>query len=98
MVFGDPTTGSSCVLDMMFPKMSWSFSPNLRVIGVRKGPSYCLINDARQLFDEMSNRMVVDWNLMISGYWNWRNEVEAQEAVELFGDMMNALIQPDDTS
>ncbi|KAM7474248.1 hypothetical protein LguiB_021491 [Lonicera macranthoides] len=34
--------------------------------------------DACQLFDEMPERTVVDSNLMISGYWNWGNEVEAR--------------------
>ena len=34
---------------------------------------YGPVQDARQLFDELSERTVVDWNLMISGYWNCRN-------------------------
>ncbi|KAM0013953.1 putative tetratricopeptide-like helical domain superfamily, DYW domain-containing protein [Helianthus debilis subsp. tardiflorus] len=37
------------------------------------GPIYF----ARKLFDEMPERMVADWNSMISGYWRWGNEVEA---------------------
>ncbi|PWA85212.1 hypothetical protein CTI12_AA152220 [Artemisia annua] len=46
----------------------------------RHGP----IEFARRLFDEMSERMVADWNCMISGYWRWGDEVEADK---LFGSM-----------
>jgi pentatricopeptide repeat protein len=33
---------------------------------------------ARELFDEMHERTLADWNSMISGYWRWGNEVEAR--------------------
>ncbi|KAB1208640.1 hypothetical protein CJ030_MR7G029151 [Morella rubra] len=33
---------------------------------------------ARELFDEMHDRTLADWNSMISGYWKWGNEVEAR--------------------
>ncbi|KAJ8451543.1 hypothetical protein Cgig2_018177 [Carnegiea gigantea] len=35
------------------------------------------IEVARQLFDEMSDRAVADWNSMISGCWRWGLEIEA---------------------
>ncbi|KAD4179583.1 hypothetical protein E3N88_28174 [Mikania micrantha] len=35
------------------------------------------IEFARRVFDEMPERMVADWNSMISGYWRWGNDVEA---------------------
>ncbi|KVI01749.1 pentatricopeptide repeat-containing protein At1g14470 [Cynara cardunculus var. scolymus] len=38
---------------------------------------------ARKLFDEMSERMVADWNSMISGYWRWGNKVEADKLFTL---------------
>ncbi|KAM7469985.1 hypothetical protein LguiA_008168 [Lonicera macranthoides] len=44
---------------------------------------YGLVQDAGQLFDEMSERMIVDWNLMISGYWNWGNEVKARQLFQM---------------
>ncbi|KAK1568570.1 hypothetical protein Q3G72_026111 [Acer saccharum] len=31
---------------------------------------------ARKVFDEMTDRTVVDWNSMISGYWKWGFEAE----------------------
>lgn len=33
---------------------------------------------AREMFDEMRERTLADWNSMISGYWKWGNEVEAR--------------------
>ncbi|KAL8109472.1 pentatricopeptide repeat-containing protein At1g14470 [Apium graveolens] len=41
------------------------------------------IEVARQVFDEMSERTIADWNLMISGYWSWENRVEACGLFEL---------------
>ncbi|XP_059313448.1 pentatricopeptide repeat-containing protein At1g14470 isoform X2 [Lycium ferocissimum] len=38
---------------------------------------------ARELFDEIPERAVADWNAMISGYWNWGNEVEARGLFDL---------------
>lgn len=38
---------------------------------------------AREVFDEMSERSVADWNLMISGYWSWGKRVEACGLFEL---------------
>ncbi|KAK9076994.1 hypothetical protein SSX86_005329 [Deinandra increscens subsp. villosa] len=38
---------------------------------------YGPIDLARKVFDEMPERMVADWNSMISGYWRWGDEVEA---------------------
>nr|XP_016470616.1 PREDICTED: pentatricopeptide repeat-containing protein At1g14470-like [Nicotiana tabacum] len=38
---------------------------------------------ARELFDEMTERAVADWNAMISGYWNWGNEAEARSLFDL---------------
>ncbi|KAD4179610.1 hypothetical protein E3N88_28201 [Mikania micrantha] len=34
------------------------------------------IEFARRVFDKMPERMVADWNSMISGYWRWGNDVE----------------------
>ncbi|KAM7469970.1 hypothetical protein LguiA_008153 [Lonicera macranthoides] len=47
---------------------------------------YGLVQDAGQSFDEMSERMVVDWNLMISGYWSWGNEVKARHLFQMIPD------------
>ncbi|XP_059652108.1 pentatricopeptide repeat-containing protein At1g14470 [Cornus florida] len=41
------------------------------------------IEFAREMFDKMCDRMVADWNSIISGYWNWGNEVEACRLFEL---------------
>ncbi|KAK7284058.1 hypothetical protein RIF29_13809 [Crotalaria pallida] len=38
---------------------------------------YGPIQLARKLFDEMHHRNVADWNLIISAYWKWDNEEEA---------------------
>ncbi|KAK4739511.1 hypothetical protein R3W88_003208 [Solanum pinnatisectum] len=38
---------------------------------------------ARELFDEIPERAVADWNAMISGCWNWGNEVEARSLFDL---------------
>ncbi|KAL9246088.1 hypothetical protein vseg_019667 [Gypsophila vaccaria] len=34
---------------------------------------------ARKVFDEMPERGVADWNVMVSGYWRWGMGVEARE-------------------
>ncbi|PRQ19576.1 putative tetratricopeptide-like helical domain, DYW domain-containing protein [Rosa chinensis] len=38
---------------------------------------YGPVEHARDVFDEMPERSLVDWNNMISGYWKWGNKVEA---------------------
>ncbi|KAK9287345.1 hypothetical protein L1049_015760 [Liquidambar formosana] len=38
---------------------------------------YGPIEISRELFDEIPDKTVADWNLMISGYWNWGDEAEA---------------------
>ncbi|GFY94377.1 pentatricopeptide repeat (PPR) superfamily protein [Actinidia rufa] len=38
---------------------------------------YGPVEVARQVFNEMGERTVVDWNVMVSGYWNWGREDEA---------------------
>lgn len=47
---------------------------------------YGQVENARNLFDEMSDRTVVDWNSMISGYWNSGNEVEARKLFDMMPD------------
>ncbi|KAL5712412.1 hypothetical protein ACHQM5_014589 [Ranunculus cassubicifolius] len=42
------------------------------------------VKDARQVFDEMSERAVADWNSMVSGYWKWGYR---DEAIRLFNMM-----------
>ncbi|GAU33467.1 hypothetical protein TSUD_381030 [Trifolium subterraneum] len=41
------------------------------------------IEIARKLFDEMSDRTVADWNVMISGYWKCGNEEEASKVFRM---------------
>lgn len=38
---------------------------------------YGPVDHAREVFDEMPDRTLVDWNNMISGYWKCGNKVEA---------------------
>ncbi|KAI3755026.1 hypothetical protein L1987_54819 [Smallanthus sonchifolius] len=44
---------------------------------------YGPIELARKVFDEMPEKMVADWNSMISGYWGWGNEVEADSLFKI---------------
>lgn len=44
---------------------------------------YGPVEVARELFDEMSDKSVADWNSMISGYWKWGNEMEACRLFDL---------------
>jgi pentatricopeptide repeat protein len=44
------------------------------------------IEFARKLFDEMSDRTVADWNVMISGYWKCGNEEEASKVFRMMGE------------
>ncbi|KAK4424458.1 Pentatricopeptide repeat-containing protein [Sesamum alatum] len=44
------------------------------------------IESGRQLFDEMTERSVADWNAIISGYWNWGSEGEAKRLFDLMPD------------
>ncbi|GAB4848571.1 hypothetical protein Ancab_003277 [Ancistrocladus abbreviatus] len=41
------------------------------------------IEVARELFDEMPERPVADWNSMISGYWKWGLHAKALELFDL---------------
>ncbi|KAG8364020.1 hypothetical protein BUALT_Bualt19G0082800 [Buddleja alternifolia] len=47
---------------------------------------YGPIDAARQVFDEMTERSVADWNAIISGYWNWGSECEAKRMFDLMPD------------
>lgn len=38
---------------------------------------------ARELFDEMPDKTAADWNVMVSGYWRWGDEVEARRVFDL---------------
>ena len=44
------------------------------------------IEVARKLFDEMLDRTVADWNVMISGYWNCGNGDEASRLFRTMGE------------
>lgn len=41
---------------------------------------------ARELFDELPERVVADWNSMISGYWKSRDEAEANTLFDLMSE------------
>lgn len=41
---------------------------------------------ARDLFDELPERVVADWNSMISGYWKSRDEAEANTLFDLMSE------------
>ena len=53
------------------------------------------MGDARKVFDEISQKDLVSWNSMISGYSKMRH---AGEAVGLFREMMEAGFQPNEMS
>ncbi|CAH9099700.1 unnamed protein product [Cuscuta europaea] len=41
---------------------------------------------ARELFDEMPDRAIADWNSIISAYWKWMNDVEAHKLFDMVPD------------
>ncbi|KAG7976817.1 hypothetical protein I3843_05G000800 [Carya illinoinensis] len=41
---------------------------------------------ARELFDEMPEKTLADWNSMISGYWKWGDEVEATRLFNIMSE------------
>ncbi|CAH9122176.1 unnamed protein product [Cuscuta epithymum] len=41
---------------------------------------------ARELFDEMPDRAIADWNSIISAYWKWMNDVEARKLFDMVPD------------
>ncbi|GMH15066.1 hypothetical protein Nepgr_016907 [Nepenthes gracilis] len=45
--------------------------------------SFGPIELARELFDQMPDRAIADWNLLISGYWKWGLEMKARELFDL---------------
>lgn len=47
---------------------------------------YGSIQLARKQFDEMSDRTVADWNVIISGYWKSGNEEEASKLFHMMGE------------
>ncbi|XP_058767201.1 pentatricopeptide repeat-containing protein At1g14470 [Vicia villosa] len=50
---------------------------------------YGPIEFARKLFDEMTDRTVADWNVMISGYWKCGDEDEASKLFYLMGEQQS---------
>lgn len=53
------------------------------------------LGSARRYFDQMPEKSTVSWNAMISGY---AQNGLAEEAIELFSEMMNAGCRPDETT
>ncbi|CAL5380127.1 unnamed protein product [Camellia sinensis] len=53
------------------------------------------LKSARRFFDEMPEKSVVSWNAMISGY---AQNGFAEEAIGLFHEMVNAGLQPNETT
>ncbi|KAK7316502.1 hypothetical protein RJT34_00003 [Clitoria ternatea] len=47
---------------------------------------YGHIHLARKLFDEMPDRTVADWNVIILGYWQCGNEEEARGLFDMMGE------------
>ncbi|KAL2939519.1 hypothetical protein RDABS01_033678 [Bienertia sinuspersici] len=45
--------------------------------------NYGSMKVARELFDEMRERSVADWNTMISGYWKWGLKGEAKKLFDV---------------
>ncbi|RWW27649.1 hypothetical protein GW17_00007910 [Ensete ventricosum] len=41
------------------------------------------VETARRLFDEMPEKAVADWNVMLSGYWKWGRKEEALTTFDL---------------
>lgn len=64
-------------------KMSLDSDKFIRNAFVNVYGQYGPIGIARELFDEMSERNVVDCNAMISAYWNWKDEFEAKRLFDL---------------
>ncbi|CAJ1963830.1 unnamed protein product [Sphenostylis stenocarpa] len=50
------------------------------------------IEVARKLFDEMLDRTVADWNVIISGYWKCGNEEEASRLFSMMGESKRNVI------
>ncbi|EPS68553.1 hypothetical protein M569_06214, partial [Genlisea aurea] len=50
---------------------------------IRAYGKYGPIESARQLFDEMTDRSVADWNALLVGYWNWGHDEEAKRLFHL---------------
>ncbi|KAF3440655.1 hypothetical protein FNV43_RR18939 [Rhamnella rubrinervis] len=44
---------------------------------------YGLVEHAKELFDEMHDRTIADWNSMISGYWKSGNEAEVRRLFDM---------------
>ncbi|XP_019425780.1 PREDICTED: pentatricopeptide repeat-containing protein At1g14470 [Lupinus angustifolius] len=53
---------------------------------------YGPVHLARKLFDEMCDRNVADWNVIISGYWKWGSEEEANKIFHMMGKSQRNVI------
>ncbi|KAM7474260.1 hypothetical protein LguiB_021503 [Lonicera macranthoides] len=53
------------------------------------------LESARRCLNQMPDKRVALWNVVLSGY---AQNGFAEEAVQLFNDVMNALVQPDETT
>ncbi|XP_021644028.2 pentatricopeptide repeat-containing protein At1g14470 [Hevea brasiliensis] len=58
-------------------KLGHESDPYIRNVILHMYAKHGPIEVARKLFDEMTERSLVDWNSMISGYWKCENETEA---------------------
>eukprot|EP00257_Ricinus_communis_P016585 XP_015574795.1 pentatricopeptide repeat-containing protein At1g14470 [Ricinus communis] len=58
-------------------KLGHQSDPYIRNVILDMYAKHSLIENARKLFDEMTERSLADWNSMICGYWKCGNETEA---------------------
>lgn len=69
-----------------FVKMGVDSNKYIRNALVNVYGKYGPVRDAREVFDEMTDRSTADWNAMISGYWNWGSECEAKGLFDVIPD------------
>ncbi|KAK4406825.1 Pentatricopeptide repeat-containing protein, chloroplastic [Sesamum angolense] len=69
-----------------FVKMGLDCGKYIRNALINAYGKYGPIEAGRQLFDEMTERSVADWNAIILGYWNWGSEGEAKRLFDLMPD------------
>ncbi|CAA7037577.1 unnamed protein product [Microthlaspi erraticum] len=74
----------SVLFHALVEKLGFVKDPYVRNVMMDMYAKHESVESARKVFDQITQRICSDWNVMISGYWKWGNK---EEACKLFDTM-----------
>ncbi|KAL0723453.1 hypothetical protein Bca4012_038052 [Brassica carinata] len=68
---------------VLVEKFGLSMDPYVQNVLMVMYGKYKSVESARKVFDEITQRKVSDWNVMVSGYWRCGNNAEASKVFDM---------------